>query len=92
MVANLLWTSRKIGNHFAESNQIKNLVVILLTPNKSKNLVVILLLIVAYWTLPIYVYLSKSSLVWGGSFKMHFLREQFWSVPVFWEIKKLYSA
>ena len=35
--------SRKVVNHFADSKQIKNLVDISLSPNKSKNLVVILL-------------------------------------------------
>ena len=28
----------------------------------------------AYWTLLVYGYPSKSFLVWGGSFKTHFLR------------------
>ena len=43
----LLW-SQKVGSHFADSNQVKNLVVILLTLNKPRNLVVILLLIVGH--------------------------------------------
>ena len=38
--------SQKFGSYVADSEQLKNLVVILLTLNKSKNLVVILLLIV----------------------------------------------
>ena len=36
------WTSRKVGSYFAGSKQVKNLVVVLLTLNKSKKLVVIL--------------------------------------------------
>ena len=43
----LLW-SQKVGSHFADSKQVKNLVVILLTLNKPRNLVVILLLIVGH--------------------------------------------
>ena len=43
MVAYWLWTSRKVGSHFADSKQAKNLVVILVTLEKSKKLVIILL-------------------------------------------------
>ena len=35
--------SRKVGSHFAYSKQVKTLVVIFVTLNKSKNLVGILL-------------------------------------------------
>ena len=45
MISYSLWTSRKVGNNFAASKQIKNLVDILLTPKKSKNLAVILLIL-----------------------------------------------
>ena len=41
MVAYWLWTSRKVGSHFADSEQFKNVVVIFVTLNKSKNLGVI---------------------------------------------------
>ena len=40
--------SQKVGSHFADSEQVKNLLVILLTLNWSKNLVVILLSIVEH--------------------------------------------
>ena len=43
MVAYWLWMSRKVGSHFTDSKQVKNLIVILLTLNESKNLVLILL-------------------------------------------------
>ena len=33
MVAYWLWTSRQVGNHFADSKQVKNLAVVLLTLN-----------------------------------------------------------
>ena len=41
MVAYWLWTSRTVGSHFADSEQVKNVAVIFVTLNKSKNLGVI---------------------------------------------------
>ena len=41
MVAYWLWTSQKVGSHFANSEQVKDLVVILLSFSESKNFVVI---------------------------------------------------
>ena len=35
--------SRKVGSHFGDSEQVKNLVVIVLALNNSKNLVVIIM-------------------------------------------------
>ena len=43
MVAYWLWTSQEVGSHFTDFKQVKNLVVIFLTPSKSKNVVIILL-------------------------------------------------
>ena len=81
MVACWLWARWKVVNHSADSKQVKNLVVILLTLNESKNLVVILLLIVWHGCF-LDIFLNPSYL--GGDFEMHFLREQFWSAPLFW--------
>ena len=81
MVAYWLWASWKVGNHSADSEQLKKLVVILLTLNESKNLVVILLLIVRHGCF-LDIFLNPSYL--GGNFEMHFLREQFWSAPILW--------
>ena len=79
MVACWLWARWKVVNHSADSKQVKNLVVILLTLNESKNLVVILLLIVWHGCF-LDIFLNPSYL--GGNFEMHFLREQFWSAPL----------
>ena len=48
MLVYWLWTGRKVSSHFANSEQLRNLAVILLALKKSKNLVVILLLIVGH--------------------------------------------
>ena len=70
MFAYWLWTSRKVGSHFADSEQVKKLVVILLALNESKNLVVILLLIVGHgcllndWT-PLFMLICQNIFSFG---------------------------
>ena len=87
MVAYWLWMSQKV---------FKNLVVVLLTLNKSKinshfavnswAWLLLRCLIEPFLSVKISSYLSFSylcSYFWGNSFKMHFLMKQFWSVPLF---------
>ena len=86
MVAYWLWAIQKIFSHFYDFKQVK-------------KLIVILLLIVGhgcFLDFLFYAYLSRSFLVyvhvfWNGNFEMHFLGEQFWIVPMFWEINIFYQ-
>ena len=42
----------------------------------------------SYLCLPVKIFSCLCSYFWGGNFKMHFLREQFWCVAMFWKIKR----
>ena len=85
MVAYWLWTSWEIGSYFSVFEQVENLeVILLLIVGHGCFLDILLEPFFISKNLSVKIFSSLCSYFWGGNFEMHFLREQFWSVPTFW--------